>query len=81
MTLRVIIEVVPFGAEEDKYEIGRIDIHNGAHAGFGQSVYYGTYKSDDQENSCDLQNIFHSRKDGALVLIKKVIEEIENIHS
>lgn len=77
MTLRVTLEIVPYGVEEDKYEIGRLDIHNGKSYGLGLCEYYGSYMKDTEPTMTEFTNVLHSRQSGALILLRKVLEKLE----
>lgn len=94
MTLRVDISIVPFGREEQKYEIYRLDISNHGvvrDLGFGHEVceYYGTlYKKstpvmveqlgyDEYEVVESVHIPEHDRRDGALSLVQKALDKLE----
>lgn len=79
MTLRVRLEIVPFSIEEDTREIGRIDISNlrdVRNEGFGHVVceYLWSLFDCDGELVTDGKIPEHDRRDGALELIRKVLE-------
>lgn len=71
MTLRVIVQVVPFGDEDKTYEIDRLDISNFGNSKNTPGVFDYMFKFKDQEYNKRV--IEHTRKDGAWVLIKKVL--------
>ena len=70
MTLRVTVEIVPFGEEDQKYEIGRLHISN-----YGPTNELdGNYWYHVHEAPMD-KPIKHYRDDGAWVLIQKAINK------
>ena len=76
MTLRVRISIVPFGDEDLEREIHQINISNLASLGLGlweYGVEVDKYKTD----SYDFK-ITHQRQDGPLVLVNKVLTELNN---
>lgn len=77
MTLRVRLEVVPFGDEDRAYEIGRLDIFNkGKFDQNGLRHEYGVLDLGDEPgmfNRC----ILHIREDGAWTLVRDVLETLE----
>lgn len=79
MTLRVKLEIVPFGVEEEMYEIGRLDIFNKGHdPSLGPSVCkYGTIDLTDRHEGLYDREITHNRTDGAWQLVKKAIDEYD----
>ena len=82
MTLRCKLEIVPYGVEEDAYEICRIDISSQGPVSPPECtlenypVYNYTakfYKNSDHY-LCDIvENIHHVREDGALALVEEVL--------
>lgn len=75
MTLRVTLEIIPFGDEAGKREIEEINISNIGGIGFGLCEYVierNSYKSYTDETP----RVEHSRQDGALVLVRKALERI-----
>ena len=77
MTLRVRISIVPFGEEEEEREIHQINISNIGSAGQPNVSIYGVevdkYKTSEYE-----EILQHNRVDGALELVRKVLEKIVN---
>ena len=96
MTLRMTVEIVPFGNEDGKYEIFVLDISNTGlirNEGFGHQVCsyeYNLYKpipdilkdgEDGEDYDTESTGTIpeHDRRDGSLELIRKVLEDIENV--
>lgn len=79
MTLRVKVEIVPFGDEAKAYEIGRLDIFNKGHADFGHCEY-GVILIEPEKNEAGLleKTILHRRSLGSWKLIEKVLKELIN---
>lgn len=78
MTLRVTVEIVPYGDEANKYEIGSLDISNMGGA-MGYCEYRATQFSDGGtvlKQTVD-GTLTHDRRDGPWVLIKKAIESLD----
>lgn len=75
MTLRVKLEIVPFGDEDKAYEIGRLDIFNKGSAAFGH-YEYGIIEIDPEKKEAGLyQNtVVHRRHLGAWALVSKVLD-------
>lgn len=82
MTLRVKLEIVPFGDEEEMYEIGRLDIFNKSPT-LGQlnassPLYrYGAIDLTKGKEGLFDDEVFHHREDGAWQLVKKAIDEYD----
>lgn len=75
MTLRMILQIIPFGDEDKAYTIETINISNIKDNGFGNCDYiieHNEYKSGKE----DLPKINHNRQDGAIELVKKALEVI-----
>ena len=76
MTLRVTIEIVPFGEESQKRTIETINISNWEQIGFDLYNYriednrYKEFREDDEW-------VEHSRKDGALILVSKALAKLD----
>jgi hypothetical protein len=80
MTLRVILQIVPQGEEEEAYEIGRLDIFNKGPAyiqNSGSACEYGVI--DLSPNRAGLYNntVIHWRELGAWRLVQDVIDTLE----
>jgi hypothetical protein len=89
MTLRVTIEIVPFGVEKDKQTIGVIDISNqGRDTDSDNFKYSAVLRNNDlhgvQQQAADAPkraSFLHRREDGALPCIKRAIEAFERADS
>lgn len=82
MTMRVTLSIIPFGDEDKAYEIGRLDIFNkGPTLGQGNAVSplyrYGVINLTPKDEGLYDKEIFHHRADGAWLLTKRVLEELE----
>lgn len=77
MTLRVKLEIVPFGVEEKMYEIGRLDIFNKGYAGLSDLCTYGAIDLTEGKEGLFDDEVFHNRADGAWQLVKKSIEKYD----
>jgi len=82
MTLRVTLEIVPFGDEDKKYKIRQLDIFNMGIApptkeGWDRGGYheYGVIDIDPEKNTGGLyqETVLHRRWEGACELVAKVI--------
>lgn len=82
MTLRVKLEIVPFGYEDKTYEIGRLDIFNkgrvGSHINDKLTLCeYGCIQTGDEDQAGLFdETVFHHREDGAWSLVHHVLEEL-----
>ena len=75
MTLRVTVEIVPFGEEKEKRTIGVANISNIG----GKDVCNYVYNYKDNDGTVVEGTIYnHDRSDGALELIHRVITSITN---
>lgn len=70
MTLRVIVQIVPFGDEERVREIGRLDISNTTYVGTSENEY---------GNVCDYVVRGHRRSDGFWPLVRKALDALPNV--
>lgn len=79
MTLRVRLEIVPFGEEDKMYPIGQLDIFNKGRVGFGQCDY-GCIEINPEKNEAGLytEDVTHRRDLGAWRLVEKVLHELVN---
>lgn len=76
MTIRVTLEVVPLGEENQKRTIEVINISNWEQIGF--DLY--SYRIEDniyKEFQAEDQWVEHSRKDGALSLVAKALTKLD----
>lgn len=69
MTLRVYIDIIPFGNEDAAYPLHEIDIHNIGHLPNGEYEYI--FELDDKGVASE--TVTHYRSDGAVELVKKVL--------
>lgn len=76
MTLRVKLEIVPHGKEEETYEIGRLDIFNVGLAEFGHHEYR-VIEINEERGGLHQRSLFHRRQLGAWALVKKALEALE----
>jgi hypothetical protein len=78
MTLRVTVEIVPFGQEDKKYEIGRLDIFNKGRVDFDHCEY-GILEFNVEKDDFGMydKTVLHRRNLGAWKLIEKVIRELD----
>lgn len=72
MTLRVTLEIVPFGEESRKYVIETIDISNIESIAFGRCKYKVDHKGHKQTE------VEHNRQEGALALVQKAVSALVN---
>lgn len=79
MTLRATIEVVPFGIESEKRTIAVVEASNTGCRYSGECTYKGMVDNRHRDVPVwHLHGIKHVREDGALELIRKVIEQYLN---
>lgn len=77
MTLRVTLEIIPFGVEEDRRVIRTINISNISNKEPCDDPSYNTYVVEiDEYKQYDGYNlrVFHKREDGAENLVYKTLE-------
>ncbi len=68
MTLRAILQIVPFGDETRTRPIHTINIHNSLATDWrGRHLYYGEIDGE------EFHELAHEREDGALVLLRNVL--------
>ena len=72
MVLRVKLEIVPFGDEENVREIGRLDIFNKGEA-YGDMYEYGVIDLTPGQIGLIDRKIYHERDDGAWKLVQNVL--------
>lgn len=75
MTLRVILQIVPFGDEDRAREIGRLDIFNKGR--IGEAHEYGAINLSPRQEGLYRDNIIHYREDGAWELVYNTIKTLE----
>lgn len=78
MTMRITIEIVPFGEEEAKYTLSSIDVSNlgGALGYYAYSVKKINKNIDGSETEIVYPEVRHLRKDGYLELSRIVLDSI-----
>lgn len=79
MTLRVTIEIVPFGVEEDKRTIFNFDIGNMAKKTKNGRTRYRAYWIHNEDGIIEAFNLAHHGEHGALRLAQKVLRRAERI--
>lgn len=78
MTLRVLLQIVPFGNEEKAYTIETVNISNTGVVAtslppqYQYIIEHNEYKSGRK----DLPKILHKREDGAIALVHKALEQL-----
>ena len=77
MTLRVTVEIVPFGVESDAYTIGKLDIFNKGQVDFGHCEYGVLDLSKATDSGEFIKTVLHRRDLGAWELIRKAITELK----
>ncbi len=76
MVLRVILQIVPLGDEDNIIEIGRLDIFNTGEFA-GDFYKYSVIDQTPKQEGLYTQEIYHQRKNGAWVLVAKAIRELD----
>jgi hypothetical protein len=76
MTLRMTVEVVPYGVEEDKYVIATLDIANITTDSDGITHYNVNYSEDSGFTWEPKERIKHYRRDGFLSLLYRTLYTI-----
>lgn len=78
MTLRVIVQIIPFGDEAKARTVETLNISNTGNYGLSMPPQYeyiiehNEYKSGKK----DLPKVLHNRDHGALELVRKAIERV-----
>lgn len=73
MTIRILLETVPHGREEDKYEMGCLEVSNIGEDMFGHYKYSVIDLTKGEEGKYD-ETLLHRRHRGAWILAQKVLE-------
>jgi hypothetical protein len=74
--IRVTVELVPHGDEEQKVEIGTLVLANTGAFGLGLHEYHAVYTLPNVEEPIHkVGPITHCRQDGFWVLIKKILQK------
>lgn len=76
MTLRVIVQIIPFGDEDKAREIGRIDIFNKQQIDYDE-YEYGVIELNPKQEGLYNDTISHHRHLGAWKLIRKALETFD----
>lgn len=79
MTLRVTVEIIPFGEENKARTIEILNISNVTFdegEGPNKSSKYVIEHNDYKNYTDDTPRVFHERTDGALTLIRKALEKL-----
>lgn len=78
MTLRVKLEIVKYGNEQDITEIGRLDINNLGRLFQGTSVCdYQIIEISPDGSGEHKRTVQHDREDGAWELVRKVLNRLD----
>lgn len=76
MTIRITIEIVPYGIEGNKFVIYEIEASNQRtieEKGFGNTICLYEYRLHDEEALIAQGEVTHNRKEGALTLVSKIL--------
>ena len=76
MTLRVILQIVPFGDEDKTREIARLDIFNKGEFSEGFH-HYGVIDLTPKQEGMFNQDIYHQRQDGPWMLVAKALNRLD----
>lgn len=87
MTLRVKLEIVPHGIEENTYDVAEINISNIGEVenlGFGHSIcnykyHCGVPIGETIETRAEGTIYNHDRRDGAIALVQRVLTSIGSL--
>ena len=77
MTLRVILQIVPMGDEDNIREIGRLDIFNKGTIDYANNHRYGVIDLTPKQEGLFNATIHHQRADGAWELVYKVLRDLQ----
>ena len=69
MTLRVYIDIIPFGVEDEAYPLHEISIHNIGGLSNGEHEY----SFEVEGVGVSQETVTHVRSDGAIKLVRKVL--------
>jgi len=81
--IRVTVELVPFGDEEQKKTIGSLVLANVQQHGFGLCSYDAAHTPDDgEEGLIYKQGVQHMRKDGFWELVERILnaDKVEDLN-
>lgn len=81
MTLRVKLEIIPYGDESRAHTIARMDISNqghvsGVHAHHGDMCAYSVKTFTDQKLDAYSEPVYHRRSEGAWQLVMAAINQL-----
>ena len=76
MVLRVILQIVPHGDEDNIREIGRLDIFNKGRIGFDE-YEYGVIDLTPKQEGLFNKTICHERHHGAWTLVYRAIWDLD----
>ncbi len=78
MVLRVILQIVPHGDEDNVREIGRLDIFNKGpfETGWKSEYRYGVIDLTPKQEGLFSSDVRHAREDGAWVLVHRVLNSL-----
>lgn len=82
MTLRVTLSIVPFGNEDNIYEIGKLDIYNVGPTllqwdASSVTYLYRVLNQSSGDEGLYEKEIHHRREDGAWKLVQKVLTDLD----
>jgi hypothetical protein len=77
MVLRVILQIVPHGDEDNIREIGRLDIFNKGHTEFEDECEYGAIDLTPKQEGMFTKTVYHKRQHGPWQLVWRIIEELD----
>lgn len=75
MTLRVILQIVPHGDEDQVREVGRLDISNIGYVGFGNHEYTLRPYVDGERQKV-AATVYHRRTEGPWNLVLRALKEL-----
>lgn len=76
MVLRVTLEIVPFGDEDRKREIGRLDIFNKGTTDF-EEFEYGVIDLTPKQEGLFNKSVYHQRQHGAWILVYRALNDLD----
>lgn len=79
MVLRVILQIVPRGNEDNIREIGRLDIFNKGSTDFEDECEYGAIDLSPKQEGLYSKTVEHRRKYGAWELVRNAIQTLKII--
>jgi len=74
--IRVIVELVPYGNEDQKMVIGSLVLANTMNLGLGLCQYHAVYELKDVDDSFIMvSKVKHMRQDGVWELLRKILNK------